>query len=241
MGLSSGGKGVVRVIDGFFGTILRHLVFALVRPYFSLFFNVSCSNKEILQGLDGAIILSNHVSRHDPPLILATLYAVARIRPTAYYKEVEHWAQKYPMMLFGTIPMSSPKEWAKERREANKQETLDIMRKVVENGNSILIFPTGNISKGERQEIPAYLTGTYDTIKALDNPPVILIKVDGLGTHQYRIYDLFWSFLGITKGRRHVKMNMEIVENIDLGKNCAEFNKRLESYFNGGALPKSKG
>ena len=35
-------------------------------------------------------------------------------------------------------------------------------------------------------------------------------------------------------------MNMEIVENIDLGKDCAEFNQRLESYFNGGPLPKSK-
>ena len=240
MGLSSGTKGVVRVIDGVFGKILRHLVFMLIRPYYGLFFNVSCSNKEILQGLDGAIVLSNHVSRHDPPLILATLYAVARIRPTAYYKEYEHWAQRYPMMLFGTIPMSSPKTWAPERREEQKQTTLDIMRRVVENGNSILIFPAGSIRKGEREEIPAYLTGAYDTIKALDNPPVILIKVDGLGKHQYRIYDLFWSFLGIKKGRRHVKMNMEIVENIDLGKNCAAFNKKLQSYFNGGPLPKSR-
>ncbi len=240
MGLASGVKGVVRVIDGVFGKFLRHAVFVLVRPYFGLFFNVSCSNKEILQGLDGAIILSNHVSRHDPPLIIAELYSVTRIRPTAYFKEYEHWAQRYPMMLFGTIPMSSPKTWEKERREAQKQKTLDIMRKVVENGSSILIFPAGSIRKGEKEEIPAYLTGAYDTIKALDNPPVILIKVDGLGKHQYRIYDLFWSFLGIKKGRRHVKMNMEIIENIDLGKDCAAFNKSLQSYFNGGPTPKSR-
>ena len=240
MGLASGAKGVVRVIDGVFGKFLRHAVFVLVRPYFGLFFNVSCSNKEILQGLDGAIILANHVSRHDPPLIIAELYSVTRIRPTAYFKEYEHWAQRYPMMLFGTIPMSSPKTWEKERREAQKQKTLDIMRKVVENGSSILIFPAGSIRKGEKEEIPAYLTGAYDTIKALDNPPVILIKVDGLGKHQYRIYDLFWSFLGIKKGRRHVKMNMEIIENIDLGKDCAAFNKSLQSYFNGGPTPKSR-
>ncbi|MCF6320275.1 MAG: 1-acyl-sn-glycerol-3-phosphate acyltransferase [Rhizobiaceae bacterium] len=231
-------KNTVRVIDNIFGKLLRHLVFALVRPYFSVAFNVSCSNKEKLQGLEGAIILSNHVSRHDPPLILATLYAVTRIRPTAYYREYEHWLQKYPMMLFGTIPMSSPKTWAPERREANKLETLDIMRRVVENGNSILIFPAGNIRKGEKEEIAPYLTGAYDTIKALGNPPVVLLKLDGLGKYQYRKYDLFWSFLGIKKGRRHVKIDLQIVENLTLGKNSEAFNKKLEKYFNGGPVPK---
>lgn len=232
-------KNIVRVIDGFLGRILRHFAYVLVSPYFGLFYNISCSNKEALQGVEGAIILSNHVSRHDPPLILVALYAVTRIRPTAYYKEAEHWAQKYPLKLFGTIPMSSPKEWAPERREEKKQETLNIMRKVVDNGNSILIFPSGSIRKGEKEEIPAYLTGAYDTIKAFDNPPIILIKVDGLGKHQYRIYDLFWSFIGREKGRRHVKLDLRLIENIDLGKDCAAFNKTLEDYFNGGPLPKS--
>lgn len=232
-------KRVTKSIDNIFGVFLRHLIFSLVRPYFSIFFNVSCSNKEILQGLDGAIVLSNHVSRHDPPLILATLYAVTRIRPTAYYKEYEHWAQKYPMKLFGTIPMSSPKSWEPERREAQKQLTLDRMRDVVENGHSILIFPSGNIRKGKKEEISPKMTGAFDTIKALNNPPIVLIKVDGLGKHQYRIFDLFWSFLGIKKGRRHVKLELEILHDFDPGNSCKAFNKKLENYFNGGKLPTS--
>ncbi len=239
MGSSEVGRQSGKNGGNFFAIVLRHLIFSLVRPYFSTFYNVSCSNKEILQGLNGAIVLANHVSRHDPPLILATLYAVTRIRPTAYFKEYEHWAQKYPMMLFGTIPMSSPKSWAPEKREEQKQKTLERMRRVVENGNSILIFPAGNIRKGEKEVIAPNLTGAFDTIKALNNPPIVLIKVDGLGKHQYKIYDLFWSFLGIKKGRRHVKLSLEILHDFDPGEDCAEFNRQLENYFNGGDLPVS--
>ncbi len=240
MEVPAGVKNVIRVIDRYVGRILRHLAFLLVSPFYGLFYNVSCSNKELLQGVEGAIVLSNHVSRHDPPLIMVALYSVTRIRPTAYYKEYQHWPQKWPLMLFSTIPMSSPKEWAPERREAQTHKTLEIMRKVVDNGNSVLIFPSGSIRTGKEEEIPAHFSGAYDTIKAFDNPPVILIKVDGLGKHQYRIYDQFWSFIGLVKGRRHIKLGLELVENIDLGKDCAAFNETLESYFNGGPLPKSK-
>ena len=74
-------KRSVKVIDSIFGKLLRHVVFALVRPYYDLFYNVSCSNKEQLQDLSGAIILSNHVSRNDPPLILSSLYTVTQHSP----------------------------------------------------------------------------------------------------------------------------------------------------------------
>ena len=229
-------KKIVRLIDGLIGTFLRHLVFALVRPFYSIFFNVSCSNKEKIQDLSGAIVLSSHVSRHDPPLILCTLYSVTRIRPTAYYKEYEHWAQHPFMVLFGTIPMSSPKTWAPERREAQKQTTLKIMRKVLDNGNSILIFPAGSIRKEEKEEIPDYLTGAFDSISAYPDSPVVLIKVDGLGQYQYRKHDLFWSFLGLTKGRRHVKLDVEVVTNLSTEGGAAALNQKLEDYFNGASL-----
>jgi 1-acyl-sn-glycerol-3-phosphate acyltransferase len=225
-------KRSIKAIDSIFGQILRHTFFALVRPYYDLFYNVSCSNKEQLQNLPGAIILSSHVSRHDPPLILSSLYTVTRIRPTAYYLEYEHWLQKYPMMLFGTIPMSSPKDWTPEQRDAQKLKTLDIMKRVLENNNSILIFPAGSIRTGEKEEIPSHMTGAYDMIKALPDRPVVLIKVDGLGKDQYHIYDQFWSFLGITKGRRHAKLELEIFKEFPNFENKETLNQFLENYFN---------
>ncbi len=229
-------KKSTKYIDSVFGRILRHFVFSLVRPYYSIFYNVSCSNKEKLQSLDGAIVLANHVSRNDPPLIVSALYSVSRIRPTAYFKEYEHWAQHYPMVLFGTIPMSSPKDWEPERREAQRLKTMEIMSKVLSNGNSILIFPAGGIRKGEKEEIPSYLSGTYEMLLEHPNTPVVLIKVDGLGKFQYRIYDQFWSFLGISKGRRHVKLDIEVLQRLSTDGGQAEFNQRLEEYFNEGSL-----
>jgi 1-acyl-sn-glycerol-3-phosphate acyltransferase len=229
-------KRAIRYVDSVFGKILRHLVFSLVRLYYALFFNVSCSNKDKLQDLGGAIMLSNHVSRHDGQLILSCLYSTTRIRPTAYYKEYEHWAQRWPMILFGTISMSSPKTWTPEEREAQKQRTLDIMSRVLDNGNSILIFPAGGIRKGEKEEIAPYLTGAYDTIQAHFDHPVILIKLDGLGKHQYCKYDQFWSFLGLSKGRRHANLDIEVVASISTAGGREAFNQKLEDYFNGGSL-----
>ncbi len=229
-------KRAIKTVDGILGRALRHLVFALVRPYYSMFYNVSCSNKEQVQHLDGAVFLANHVSRHDPPLILSSLYAITRIRPTAYYKEYNHWAQRWPMVLFGTIPMSSPSSWTPERREEQKQKTLDIMRRVLDNGNSMLIFPAGGIRKGEREVIARHFTGTFDMINALPDSPVVLIKIDGLGPGQYKTYDQFWSFLGITNGRRHVKLEMEVVDRLSTHGGRAAFNQRLENYFNGAPL-----
>lgn len=233
-------KRLVRLIDATLGKLLRHFLFSLFRFYYSLFYNVSCSNKEKLQDLGGAIILSNHVSRHDGQLILSELYSVTRIRPTAYYKEFEHWVQHYPMVLFGTISMSSPRSWSPERREAQKFKTLDIMKRVLANGNSILIFPSGGIRKGEKEQIKPYLTGAFETIEANPKRPVVLIKIDGLGKYQYQKHDLFWSFIGRTKGRRHAKLDIEIVDTIPVDKGVEDFNKVLENYFNGKPLPKTR-
>lgn len=229
-------KRTIRYVDSVFGRTLRHFVFALVRLYYSLFYNVSCSNKDKLQDLGGAIILSNHVSRHDGQLILSCLYSTTRIRPTAYYKEYEHWAQRWPMILFGTISMSSPKTWTPEEREAQKQKTLDIMSRVLDNGNSILIFPAGGIRKGEKEEIAPYLTGAFDTIQAHFDRPIVLIKLDGLGKHQFKKYDQFWTFLGISRGRRHASLDVEVVHNIPSDNGRDEFNRKLEDYFNGAPL-----
>ena len=137
------------------------------------------------------------------------------------------------MMLFGTIPMSSPKDWTPEQREAQKQKTLDIMKRVLENDNSILIFPAGSIRTGEKEEIPPHMTGAYDMIKALPGRPVVLIKVDGLGKDQYHVYDQFWSFLGIQKGRRHAKLDLEVFEKFPDFENKETLNQFLENYFNG--------
>jgi len=68
---------MLRLLDRTLGRPIRHLLFVLTRTYYALFYNVSCSNKHLLQDLPGALILATHVSRHDGPLML---FPAGRIR-----------------------------------------------------------------------------------------------------------------------------------------------------------------
>ena len=137
------------------------------------------------------------------------------------------------MLTVGTIPMSSPKSWSPERRAQRKADTLEIMRKVMENGNSVLLFPAGWVRQQEREIMEPHYSGAYETLKSLPDRPVVLLRIDGLGKFQFAKYDHFWSFIGKTKGRRHVNIAVDVFEN-GLNTDCelAEFNAMLEEILN---------
>lgn len=222
----------MRFIDATLGRWVRHFLFVLVRTYYSLFYNVSCANKHLLQGQAGTLILATHVSRHDGPLIAAILYSTMRIRPTVHYDEFYNWAQFLPMYVASAIPMSSPKSWPEDKREARKAYTLNVIHKVLANGHSILLFPAGKVRRQEREIVEPYLSGVYDILRAEPDTPVMLLKLDGLGKYQFATYDLFWSFLGIKKGRRHVSVDILPLVDLDTTSDLGAFNKRLEDRLN---------
>lgn len=224
---------LLRFIDATLGRWVRHLFFVLVRTYYALFYNVSCANKHLLQGRKGVLILASHVSRHDGPLIAAILYSTMRLRPTVHYNEYYNWAQFLPMYVASAIPMSSPKSWPEEKRAARKAKVLTIVQKVLANGNSVLVFPAGRVRRQEREIVDPHLSGVYDILKAAPDTPVMLLRLDGLGQFQYAIHDLFWSFLGIQKGRRHVSVDISLLTDLDLTLDLAAFNKSIEDRLNG--------
>lgn len=224
---------MLRLLDRTLGRPIRHLLFVLTRTYYALFYNVSCSNKHLLQDLPGALILATHVSRHDGPLIASVLYTTTRIRPTAHYNEYYSIAQWLPMYVTGTIPMSSPKTWPDEKRQTRREHILKVMRKVLENGNSILLFPAGRIRRQPEEIIPEYLTGTHEILNTVPDVPVIILRIDGLGKFQDAKYDGFWSFVGRKNGRRHVSLEIEPYDKLDPSMPLADFNKHLEDVLNG--------
>lgn len=221
-----------RLIDSTLGRWVRHLFFVLVRTYYSLFYNVSCANKHLLQGQSGTLLLATHVSRHDGPLIAAILYSTMRIRPTVHYNEYYNGAQFLPLYVASAIPMSSPPSWPDQKRAERKAKTLNIIHKVLANGNSILLFPAGRVRRQEHEIIEPYLSGVYDILRAEPETPVMLLRLDGLGKYQFAIYDLFWSFLGIKKGRRHVSVEISPLVDLDTTVPLADFNKNLEDLLN---------
>jgi len=221
-----------RFIDATLGLWLRHFLFIIARAYYALFFNVSCAGKHLLQDQPGTLILATHVSRHDGPLISAILYSTKRIRPTVHYDEYFNWSQFLPMFIASAIPMSSPKSWPKEKRKERKAVTLEIVHKVLAKGNSVLLFPAGKVRRQEQEQVPAYLSGVHDILSAEPDTPVMLLRLDGLGMYQRQSHDLFWSFLGIKKGRRHVSMDLQPIHDLDPSMPVEEFNGKLEKMLN---------
>lgn len=221
-----------RAIDATLGKWLRHVLFVLVRSYYALFYNVSCSNKHLLQDQPGTLILATHVSRHDGPLIAAILYSTTRIRPTVHYDEYYNWSQWLPMCISAAIPMSSPQSWPPERRQARKEWALDVVRKVLAAGSSVLVFPAGKIRRQPEEIIQPNLTGVRDFMQMNPDAPVMLLRLDGLGKFQFAKYDGFWSFLGIKKGRRHISMDLTPITDLDPSMDLEPFNKRLETLLN---------
>lgn len=221
-----------RIIDKILGRWLRHLFFILVRSYYALFYNVGVSGKHILQAQPGSLIVATHVSRHDGPMISALLYSTARIRPTVHYDEYHNKAQWFPLYVGGAIPMSSPKEWEPERRAERTAETLTIIRKVLDNGNSVLVFPAGKVRRQPEEIIAPHLKGVHEILRARPETPVMLLRTRGLGKFQEATYDLFWSFIGRKKGRRHVQIELSQVDDLDPSMELTTFNEKLEKMLN---------
>ena len=221
-----------RFLDVTLGKWIRHFLFILVRTYYALFYNVSCSGKQLLQNQPGTLILATHVSRHDGPLIAAMLYSTTRIRPTVHYDEFYSWSQFLPMYVSSSIPMSSPKSWPEEKRQARKQQMLGVIHKVLGNGNSVLLFPAGKVRRQPEEIVPPYLSGVHDILRAEPDTPVLLLRLDGLGKFQTATYDQFWSFIGVKKGRRHVSIDLRPITDLDPSVDVEVFNKRLEELLN---------
>ena len=59
----------------------------------------------------------------------------------------------------------------------------------------------------------------------------MLLRLGGLGQFQPAIYDLFWSFIGRTKGRRHVSLDLTPIE-LDADMELEAFNAKLEELLN---------
>ena len=228
---------MIRLLDATLGRWTRHAFFVLLRSYYALFYNVSCSGKHLLQDTPGALILATHVSRHDGPLIAALLYSTARVRPTVHYKEYQAPAQWFPLWVAGAIPMSSPKDWAPERRAARKAWAMEVVGKLLDRGRAVLLFPAGGVRREPREVVAPYLTGVRDILAARPETPVLLLRIDGLGRFQTARHDLFWTFLGRRKGRRHVSVEIVRLEGLDPCEALAGFNARLEALLNGEAPP----
>ena len=223
---------MLSLIDNTLGKWLRHFLFIVVRGYFTLFYNVSCAGKHLLQDAPGTLILATHVSRYDGPLIASILYTTVRIRPTVHYDEYYHPLQWFPMWVSAAIPMSSPKSWPDAKRQARKADTLRVILDVMRAGAPVLLFPAGKTRRQPEEIVAPYLSGVHDILRAAPETPVVLLRIEGLGKFQAAKHDYFWSFLGRAKGRRHVSVDIRPLTDLDPAQDLETFNAVLERRLN---------
>ena len=223
---------MLSLIDNTLGKWLRHFLFIVVRGYFTLFYNVSCAGKHLLQDAPGTLILATHVSRYDGPLIASILYTTVRIRPTVHYDEYYHPLQWFPMWVSAAIPMSSPKSWPDAKRQARKADTLRVILDVMRAGAPVLLFPAGKTRRQPEEIVAPYLSGVHDILRAAPETPVVLLRIEGLGKFQAAKHDYFWSFLGRSKGRRHVSVDIRPLTDLDPAQDLETFNAVLERRLN---------
>lgn len=226
-----------QVLDRTIGTLARHIVFVIARAYFTLFYNITCTGKHLLQGQEGALILATHVSRHDGPLITTVLYSTTRIRPTVHYNEYYHWLQWLPMFITGAIPMSSPQSWPAEKRATHKAAVMGTIHKVLARGQTVLIFPAGKARRQAEEIVPPHFTGVRDIIRTAPELPVFLLRLEGLGTFQEAEHDHFWRFVGVRKGRRHVSVQIIPLTGLDASMELNAFNQHIERLLNDDVTP----
>lgn len=226
-------KRVYRFLDATLGRVTRHFFFVCLRTYFGLFYNVSISNKHLLQDMRGGLILASHVTRLDGPLVASVLYPTRRVIPAVHYNEYYHPAQYPVLMPSGCIPLSSPKGWPAEKRADRKAWAQGKLNDTIGRGKLVLLFPGGQAKRQPREIIQPHFSGAYDTLRTLPDCPVVILRIHGLSQFDKPIRDLFWSFMGIKKGRRHVGITIERLDGgLDTSVPLEVFNADLEARFN---------
>jgi 1-acyl-sn-glycerol-3-phosphate acyltransferase len=225
--------GLLRFVDATLGRLARHFFFICLRSYFGLFYNISISNKHLLQTMPGGLILATHVTRLDGPMVASLLYPTRRVQPAVHYNEYYHPAQFPVLAPSGCIPLSSPKEWPAEKRAERKAWAQGRLNETIQSGNIVLLFPGGQAKRQEREIIQPHFSGAYETLRANPGCPVAILRIQGLSKFDLSIRDLFWSFIGIKQGRRHVSITIERLDDgLDTSMSLEAFNADLEERFN---------
>ena len=195
-------KDILRTIDGTLGAgyrwFLRNFVF---HPYFWLRYKVTVVGEEIAMQYTegGALILPNHNSEDDGPLLLSLAWPHARLRPTVWH---EFYDKFYVVMKpVGAVSMGSPSHLSEEERARRRSASKAAIHKLLQAKRGVVIFPEGGLNRDAGPiKINPKLTGAYDAHRENPDIPVLFPYIDGLGASA-RTNRWFWRPVTITISR----------------------------------------
>src|SRR3989338_7033016 len=203
----------------------------LVHPFILCNYRLTiCGLSETLGSVDSAIVVINHVSLMDAPLLVSAVWPI-QVCGAVWYEEYAHPLQ-YPFFkLFDAISVGSPKHLSKEKLMERKEKALHLLVDVLAGGAHVAISPEGGIGDGAGVKITPHFSGLHDLILAQPAKPVVLVTIRGLersrfGRSKQRPPSL-WKRLPIT-------VTFQRVDHVSLEGGPAGLHRRLEQYFNQG-------
>lgn len=156
---------------------LRWLSFALVvRPVLMLFLGVHVRRRELLPMQGPAVIVANHNSNLDAPLIMA-LYPLDKLRLLRPAAAIDYFLTD-PLRRF--VAEKIIRILPVERGGAKAgRDPLTGCYDALDRGEIIIIFPEG--SRGEPERLQEFKKGVAHLIKARPLTPVTPVFIHGLG------------------------------------------------------------
>lgn len=157
--------------------VLKILFFALiVRPVFLLFLGVHVRRRELLPMKGPAVIVANHNSNLDAPLLMALypLDTLPILRPAAAidYFLTDPLRRFVADKIIGVLPV--------ERGGARAgRDPLTGCYEALDRGEIIIIFPEG--TRGEPERLQEFKKGVAHLVKARPDTPVTPVFTHGLG------------------------------------------------------------
>src|SRR5262245_39289017 len=174
-----GGEGAQARRGTHMAGLLNRVALALGRAVLSLHYKVELRNVEAVRGLKGGIICPDHIAYVDPPLLITNLARYVQPRPVAYSGMYNVWFLKPVMRLVGTLPIESTWDGASDWKRYKIRRSLDVIRAAVHGGDTLLIYPSGQLRGGDKEQLGGK-SSVFDLLKQFPDQPLVLARIRGL-------------------------------------------------------------
>lgn len=171
--------------------LVRRLFFLLlVRPFVRFVVGIEVEGKENLPANDPFLLVANHNSHLDTPLLLSLLPLahLSRIRPVAAadYWQSSGWKRFVGEKLFNTLPIERGGKGA-------KGDPLAPLHEALVRGESLVVFPEG--TRGEPEVMGRFRSGAARLAAAHPEVPVVPVHLRNAGRTLPRGDALFVPFV----------------------------------------------
>ncbi|MGE3712392.1 MAG: AMP-binding protein, partial [Hyphomicrobiaceae bacterium] len=225
--------------------LAKRLVLEVARFVLSLHYKVEVINIEAVKGLKGGIVCPDHVALADPPLFLTAIGRHVLPRPVTYSGMYNQRLLNPLMRLVGALPIDSTWDGVSDWKRFKIRKQLDVIRASVEAGDTLLVYPSGQLRGGEKEQLGGK-SSVFGLIRDFPDQPIVLARIRGLNGSVWsryftggitnpsfaHIFAILRRTPGILWRRVPVRVELERFERVPAFETARQFNQWLEDWYN---------